>query len=85
MVALTFTGNSLSEDEEPLIADNTVINETIYFNLFECGKKFLNNLDSTYERAFMENSKDKHYSKMCNTLTDYRSDTFNFHIDPVRT
>ena len=48
-----------TEDEEPLVTDNPVINDPSYFNLFECGKNFLNKLDATCERACMENSRDK--------------------------
>ena len=36
-----------TEDEEPSVIDNPVINELRYFNLFECGKNFLNKIDST--------------------------------------
>ena len=48
-----------TEDEEPSVIDNPVINELIYFNLFKCGKNFLNNLDTTYEQSFMANSNGK--------------------------
>ena len=60
-----------TEDEEPPVTDNTVINEMSYFNLFKCGKNFLNKIDATREQACMETSKDKYYKEMCNTLTDY--------------
>ena len=50
-----------TEDEERSVKDNSVINETIYFNLFECGKIFLNNLDAKFERACMETSNDNYY------------------------
>ena len=39
--------------EEPFATDNAVINTPTHFKLFECGKTFLNNLDSTYEQACM--------------------------------
>ena len=51
--------------------DNPVINELRYFNLFECGKNFLNKIDATCEYVCMETSKDKYYSEMCITLTNY--------------
>ena len=38
-----------TKDEEPLVTDNLVINAPIYFKLFECGKNFLKNIDTTYE------------------------------------
>ena len=57
--------------EEPLVTDNPGINEPIYFNLFECSKNFLKNLDVTCEQVCMSNPKYKYYTKMCDTLTDY--------------
>ena len=55
----------LSQDEEALVTDNKVINEPSYFNILECGKNFLNNLDATCEWACMENLKNYfiHYNK----------------------
>ena len=47
-----------TEDEKPLVKDNTVINEPSCFNLFECGKKLLNKLDATCEQGCMATSKD---------------------------
>ena len=38
-----------TEDEESLVTDPPVINKPSYFNLFQCGKKFLNNLNATCE------------------------------------
>ena len=41
-----------TKDEEPLFADNSnieVITEPGYFKLFDYGKTFFNNLDTTYE------------------------------------
>ena len=57
--------------EEPLVTDNPFINEPSYFDLFECGKNFLNNIDAACERACVETSKDKYYTEMRDTLTDY--------------
>ena len=51
-----------TEDEEPSVTDNPVINEQSYFDLFECGKNFFNNLYATCEQACMENLKDKYYT-----------------------
>ena len=45
--------------------------ETIYFNLFECGKNILNGLDATCKRAYMATSRDKYYTEIYKTLTDY--------------
>ena len=33
-----------TKDKEPLVTDNSVINATIYFKLFECHKNFSKNL-----------------------------------------
>ena len=60
-----------TEDEEPLVTDNQDINEPSYFNLFQCGKKILKNLDSVCERSCMANSKNNYYTEIFNTLTDY--------------
>ena len=50
-----------TDDEEPSVTDNPVINDPGYLNLFNCGKNVLNNLDFTYEQACMTTSKDKYY------------------------
>ena len=47
-----------TENDEPLVTDNPVIKEPIYFKLFECGKDILNRLDATCERAFMTTSRE---------------------------
>ena len=60
-----------TEDKETAVTDNPVINEPRYFNLFKCGKNFLNKLDVTCERACMETSRDKYYKEMYKTLTGY--------------
>ena len=44
------------KDEEPPVTDNSnieVIKAPGYFKIFECGKMFFNNLDSTYECTCM--------------------------------
>ena len=48
-----------TENEEPSVTHNPVINEPSCFNLFECGKNFLKNLDAMCERACMATSKEK--------------------------
>ena len=60
-----------TKDEEPLVTDNSVINAPIYFKPFEYIKNYLNKIDVTCEQACMENSKDKYYTELCNTITDY--------------
>ena len=63
-----------TKDEEPLVTDNSkieVIKDPGYSKLFECGKKFFNNLDATYERACMANAKEKYRSEMYDTITKY--------------
>ena len=57
-------------DEKPLVTDNPVIDDLSYFNLFECGRKFLKNLDATCEQACIATSKCKYYMEILNTLTD---------------
>ena len=42
-----------TQDEEPSVTDNSVINFPSYFKLFKFGKNFLDIIDGTYERACM--------------------------------
>ena len=44
-----------TKNEETLVTDNSVINDPIYFKLFECGKNFMKNIDAEYEQLCMEN------------------------------
>ena len=39
-----------------------------YFNIYECGRNLLDQLDVTYQRAFMATSKDKYYNALLDTL-----------------
>ena len=48
-----------AKDEETSIIDNSVINAPRHFELFECCKNFLKNIDATYEHAYMANSQEK--------------------------
>ena len=56
--------------------DTIVVKEPIYFNIFECGKDFLNRLDATCERVCKATQIDKYYTKMYETLVyyNYRKD-----------
>ena len=54
--------------EETFVMDNPVFKEPICFNIFECGKNILNNLDATHERACMATSRDRYYTKIYETL-----------------
>ena len=58
-----------------MVTNNQVINEPIYFNLFECGKNLLNKLDATCKGACMATSRDKYYKEMFKTLTDLMTAT----------
>ena len=51
--------------------DNTVVKEPSYFCLVECGENILNRIDATCKRACMENSRDKYYTEMLKTISDY--------------
>ena len=51
-----------TKDKECLVTDNyniEVIKVLGYFNLFECGTTFFNNIDGTYKRACMAHAKEK--------------------------
>ena len=39
-----------------------------YFNIFECGRNNLDQLDTTYQRAFMATAQDKYYTEMLENL-----------------
>ena len=54
-----------------MVTHNPVINETIYFDLFESAKTLSNNLDATCERLYMATSRDNYYTEMFKTLIDY--------------
>ena len=60
-----------TDNEEPLVVDNPVINEPGYFNPLKCGRNMLNRLDSTCKRACVETSRERYYKEMYKTLTDY--------------
>ena len=50
---------------ETLVTDNPFINAPRYFKLFECGKNFMNNIDTTYERSRMETLQRKRDTENC--------------------
>ena len=58
------------QDEEPLEIENLVINDHIYFNLFDCGNNILNRLDATCKRACMANSRDRYPVEVFKNLSD---------------
>ena len=37
---------------------------TSYFNIFECGRNLLDQLEVTYQRAFMATPEDEYYKEM---------------------
>ena len=41
--------NIETNNEEPLVTDNSVINAPSYFKMFKCGKNFLNKIDAMCE------------------------------------
>ena len=38
-----------AEHEEPSVAYNPIVKEPMYYNIFECGKNLLNNIDTACE------------------------------------
>ena len=50
-----------TENKNPSVTHNPVINELRYFNLFECGKNLLNKLNAMCKRACISTSRDKYY------------------------
>ena len=39
-----------------------------YFNIFDCGRNLLDQLDVTYQRAFMSTPQDEYYKEMLKNL-----------------
>ena len=60
-----------TKDEEPSVMDILLIKAPGYFELFECGKYFFNNLDTMYEHACMENVKNDYWTEMYDVITNY--------------
>ena len=60
-----------TENEEPSVTYNPVINDLRYFNPLEFGKNILNRLGATFKRACMETSRDRYYTEIFKTLNDY--------------
>ena len=53
------------EHKEPSVAEKV----PSYFNIFECGRNLLDQLDVTYQRAFMATSaQDGYYKEMTKSL-----------------
>ena len=53
------------DHKEPSVTQNV----TIYFNIFECGRNILDQLDVTYQRAFVATSaQDEYYREMTKSL-----------------
>ena len=53
-----------TNNEEPLVTDNSVVNVPVYFKLLECIKKFLNKLDTTCEWACMATLKENYDTEL---------------------
>ena len=51
--------NNEAEYEEPTVTDDPVVKETRYFNIFECTRNILNNIEATCEQACMATPIDK--------------------------
>ena len=41
---------------------------TSYFNIFECGRNILDQLDATYQQEFMATPEDEYYKEMTKSL-----------------
>ena len=58
-------------DQELSVTDVSLIKVSGYFKIFKCGKELFNNLDVTYERAWMGNAKDEYWMEIYDTITNY--------------
>ena len=55
-----------------MVTDYTiVVKEPIYFNIFECAVNLLNRIDTTCKRAYMATPRDKYYTELYRTITDF--------------
>ena len=52
------------EHKEPSVTQNV----TGHFNIFECGRNILDQLDVTYQRAFMSTPENEYYNEMTKSL-----------------
>ena len=68
------------EDEDPSAKNNPVINETSYFNPFECGKNLFSKIDAMYEQSCMKTLRDKYYTDIFNTITYYNEHKKNYYL-----
>ena len=62
-----------SEHEELTVTVDQFFRETIYFNMFECGKNLLNKLDAMFEQACMATPRDKYYTELFRTITYFNN------------
>ena len=60
----TITELKDEEHKEPSVTQKV----TIYFKISECGRNLLDQLDFTYQRAFMATPEDKYYKEMTKSL-----------------
>ena len=61
--------NTITELKDEEHKENSVTQKvTSHFNIFECGRNLLDQLDVTYQQAFMATPKDKYYNAFLNTL-----------------
>ena len=60
----TITGLKYDEPKEP--SGNQKV--TSYFNIFECGRNILDQLEVTYQREFMATPQDEYYTEMTKSL-----------------
>ena len=60
----TITELKDKEHKEPSVTQKV----TSYFNIFECGRNLLDQLDVTYQRAFMATPEDEYYKEMMKSL-----------------
>ena len=54
-----------------MVSYDTVVKETIHFNILERGNNLLNRLGVMYGWVCMATTRDKYYTKMLETLVDY--------------
>ena len=77
----TITELKDKEHKEPSVTQKI----TIYFNIFECGRNLLDQLDVTYQRAFMATpAEDEYYKEMMKILIKVNNEGGKLRNEKIR-
>ena len=66
--------NTITELKDEEHKEHSVTEKvTSYFNIYECGRNLLDQIDVMYQQAFMDNPKDKYYNALLGTIVKYNN------------